>query len=135
MVHSPPLVSTSYFAIPPYLQNNERPSKEASRVFFLNQNIRNSWGCLEPTSSANFLISCSSTELIIKLKPSRGKEMKPTFSVYLSHSAYFVSIELIREFVETPLSVESLSSRSTNSSEMRRVLVVVFCFFMLCSVT
>jgi hypothetical protein len=31
--------------------------------------------------------------------------------------------------------VESLSSRSTNSSEMRRVLVVVFCFFMLCSVT
>src|SRR5688572_27623000 len=106
-----PLVSISYFAIPPYLQNNENPSKKASRVVFLNQNIKSSWGCLEPTSSATFLISCSSIELIINSKPSRGKEMKPTFSVYLSHSAYLVSIELIRELVEILLSLESFSSR------------------------
>ena len=46
---------------------------------------------------------------------------EPTFSVYLSHSAYFVSIELIKELVETPLSLESLSSRLSISSEMRRV--------------
>ena len=79
-------------------------------------------------SSATVLNLSGSVASIIAFRASCGKETRPNFSAYLSHSTYFASIEEMSAFSLTPCSLASLSRASSKSLSIRMVLNIVFFF-------